>query len=56
MDLAKAYLYRAELAVRTEDLDLARSSLTAAQALDLTQDEKASLADEFAHATELILA
>jgi catechol 2,3-dioxygenase-like lactoylglutathione lyase family enzyme len=54
IDLAKAYLYRAELAVRTNDHDLARSSLTAAQALNLTEDEMASLADEFAHATELV--
>ncbi len=55
-DLAKAYLYRAELAVRTDELELARSSLAAAQVLDLTEDEKASFADEFAHAHELVTA
>ncbi len=54
IELAKAYLYRAELAVRTKDHELARSSLATAQALDLTEDEKAALADEFAHATELV--
>jgi catechol 2,3-dioxygenase-like lactoylglutathione lyase family enzyme len=53
VDLARAYLYRAELAVRTADPDLARSSLAAAEALELTSDEKAALGDEFAHATEL---
>ncbi|MDQ3006501.1 MAG: hypothetical protein M3R47_14105 [Chloroflexota bacterium] len=54
IDLAKAYLYRAELAVRTKDHDLARSSLATAESLELTEDEKAALADEFAHVTELI--
>ena len=52
MDLARAYLYRAELAVRTGDHELARTSLTAAKSLELTDDEKATLADEFAHVTE----
>jgi len=54
MDLAKAYLYRAELAVRTNDPELTRSSLTAATSLTLTDEEKAALTDEFAHVTELI--
>jgi catechol 2,3-dioxygenase-like lactoylglutathione lyase family enzyme len=54
IDLAKAYLYRAELAVRTKDHELAQASLTAAKALELTADEKATLADEFAHMTELV--
>ena len=54
MDLANAYLYRAELAVRTQDHELARSSLTAAKSLELTDDEKAALADEFAHVSELL--
>ncbi len=51
VELARAYLYRAELAVRTADPELARSSLAAAESLGLTPDEKATLADEFAHAT-----
>jgi hypothetical protein len=54
VELARAYLYRAELAVRTKDHELARSSLAAAKALDLTVDEKAALMDELAHATELV--
>jgi hypothetical protein len=54
IDLAKAYLYRAELAVRTKDHELARSSLLAAKLLELTEDEKAALDEEFAHATELV--
>ncbi|HTF42185.1 MAG TPA: VOC family protein [Propionibacteriaceae bacterium] len=53
-ELAGAYLYRAELAVRTNDHALARSSLAAAKALELTDDESAALADEFAHVTELV--
>ena len=54
MDLARAYLYRAELAVRTGDHELALASLTAAKSLELTDNEKATLADEFAHVTELL--
>ena len=54
MELAKAYLYRAELAVRTKDAALARSSLAAAESLALTGDEKAALTDEFAHVTEIV--
>jgi len=54
MELARAYLYRAELAVRTKDHELAQVSLTAAKSLELTDDEKAALTDEFAHVTELV--
>ena len=54
VDLARVYLYRAELAVRTENHELARSSLSAAQSLELNDDERAALADEFAHVTELV--
>ena len=53
-ELARAYLYRAELAVRTKDQGLARSSLAAAESLELTADEQAALGDEFAHASELV--
>lgn len=56
IDLARAYLYRAELAVRTQDHGLARASLTAAEKVELTDDEKADLADEFAHVTEIVSA
>jgi catechol 2,3-dioxygenase-like lactoylglutathione lyase family enzyme len=54
IDLAKAYLYRAELAVRINDDALAGSSLAAAQSLALTEEEKAALGDEFAHVAELV--
>lgn len=54
IDLAKAYLYRAELAVRTNNHKLARSSLTVAKSIELTDDENAMLRDEFAHVTELV--
>src|SRR5687768_13721701 len=54
MELARAHLYRAELAVRTNDPALARSSLAAATSLDLTSEETADLEDEVAHATELV--
>lgn len=53
-DLARAYLYRAELAVRTNDLALARSSLDAAEAVELSSDERTALADEFAGAAEVV--
>jgi hypothetical protein len=54
MERAKAYLYRAELAVRTKDYELARSSLTAAKSLELTEEERTTLEEEFVHATELV--
>jgi hypothetical protein len=54
VDLARAYLYRAELAIRTKNHELAQSSLTAAKSLDLNSAERAALAGEFAHVTELV--
>lgn len=54
IDLAKAYLYRAELAVRTNDYELARSSLKAAQSLELRADERVGLEEEFSHVQELV--
>ena len=54
IDLARAHLYRAELAVRTMDPELARSSLAAARSIDLADDERAALADEFDHVTEVV--
>jgi hypothetical protein len=53
-ELARAHLYRAELALRTGDPVLARSSLKAAESLELTAEERSALADEFAHMTELL--
>ena len=55
-DRARALLYRAELAVRLGDQPLARSSLAAVEALDLTADERASVEDELAQTSELVLA
>jgi catechol 2,3-dioxygenase-like lactoylglutathione lyase family enzyme len=54
LDRARAYLYRAELAVRLNNHELAQSSLTAATSLALTDDERAAIADETAHVAELV--
>jgi catechol 2,3-dioxygenase-like lactoylglutathione lyase family enzyme len=54
VERAKAYLYRAELAVRTKNYELAQSSLKAAKSLKLTDDERTVLEEEFTHATELV--
>lgn len=54
LERAKAYLYRAELAVWTNNLELARASLELAKALDLTEDERATVAEELAQVTELV--
>ena len=54
IELAKAYLYRAELAVRTKNYELARSSLTEANSFELTDEERTTLTEEFAHTAELV--
>lgn len=54
LELARAYLYRAELAVRTKDFELARLSLLAAQSLELKEEEQTALAEEFAHVSEIV--
>lgn len=54
IERVKAYLYRAELAVRTNNLELARSSLDLAKSLELTDVERSAMADEFAHVSELV--
>jgi hypothetical protein len=54
IDLVRAHLYRAELAVRVNDRELAKSSLTVAKSLELTDEERAAVADEFAHVAELV--
>ncbi len=54
IERARAYLYRAELAVRTEDHALAHASLAAVEALELTEVERESLAEERTHVIELI--
>lgn len=54
IDRARAFLYRAELAIRLNDLSLAQSSLAAAQALTLTDDEQDSIAEELVRTTEIV--
>jgi catechol 2,3-dioxygenase-like lactoylglutathione lyase family enzyme len=53
-DLVRAYLYRAELAIRTNNDNLAQDSLTTAKSISLTEDEQSALVDEFAHVAELM--
>jgi hypothetical protein len=54
VDRARALLFRAELALRTDDRTLATSSVAAVRALALSDDERAAIADELAHVTELL--
>jgi catechol 2,3-dioxygenase-like lactoylglutathione lyase family enzyme len=54
LELASAYLYRAELAVRLKNKVLAQTSLSAVATLDLSDDERQSLAEEIAQTTELV--
>ena len=51
---ARAYMYRAELAVRLNQPELAHASLQAITALALTDADQAAIADELAHVTELV--
>ncbi len=54
IELVRAHLYRAELAVRVNDPALAQSSLAAAKSIRLTEVESAAVADEFSHVVALI--
>jgi hypothetical protein len=54
IDRAKAYLYRAELAVRVNNVKLAKSSLAEAKSIEITEDESSAIADELAHVKELV--
>jgi catechol 2,3-dioxygenase-like lactoylglutathione lyase family enzyme len=54
IERARAYLYRAELAIRINNLELAQSSLALAKSLNLTDDEKATVTDEFTHVALLV--
>ena len=54
IDRARAYLYQAELAVRTNNRDLAQSSVALAKSLELTDAERDTIADEFDHAATLL--
>jgi catechol 2,3-dioxygenase-like lactoylglutathione lyase family enzyme len=55
LERARALLYRTELALRTGDRGLARASLDAALALEMSDDERALLSDESAYVAELCL-
>ena len=54
IDRVRAYLYRAELAVRTGNADLAISSFDLAKSLRLSDIEKDQIADEFDHVGSLL--
>jgi catechol 2,3-dioxygenase-like lactoylglutathione lyase family enzyme len=54
LERGQALLYRAELEIRLGLGADARVSLGVAEALDLDQDERSTLADDLAHVTELL--
>lgn len=54
IDRARAFLYRAELAMRMKNTALAQESLALIQALTLSDEEQASIAEELARTTELL--
>lgn len=54
IERARALLYRAELAVRVNNYALAQTSLLAAETLPLTDDERATIADDLAQTAEIV--
>jgi catechol 2,3-dioxygenase-like lactoylglutathione lyase family enzyme len=54
IERARALLYRAELAVRLEDGELARASLEEAGGLAMSAPEREAIAGELAHAVEIV--
>jgi catechol 2,3-dioxygenase-like lactoylglutathione lyase family enzyme len=54
IDRARGYLYLAELAIRTNNSELAQSSLALARSLELNDAEQNMLVDEFEHTAALI--
>jgi catechol 2,3-dioxygenase-like lactoylglutathione lyase family enzyme len=54
LDRARAYLYRAELAVRLKNKALAQTSLSAAEAVELSEDERETLTEALAYTSELV--
>lgn len=54
LERAKAYLYRAELAVRMKNIDLAQSSLALAKSIELTNVESDAISDELDHVAKLV--
>lgn len=55
IDYTRALLYRAELAVRLDNQELAKASLASVQALELSEADQAAIADEVAQTSELVL-
>ena len=55
LDRARAFLYRAELAIRLSHQELAETSLVAVREMELSDDERQSLADELAETSKLVL-
>ena len=54
LERVQALLYRAELAVRLGDRSTAMISLAEAQSIELTDDERDTVADDIALAAELV--
>jgi catechol 2,3-dioxygenase-like lactoylglutathione lyase family enzyme len=54
IERARAYLYRAELAVRTNNTELAQSSFALAKSLELTEMERDTIANELEHVAALL--
>lgn len=54
LERVRAYLYRAELAVRTHNRELAEASLDLAKSLKFPEPERAALTDEFEHVAALV--
>ncbi|NUM48570.1 MAG: VOC family protein [Anaerolineales bacterium] len=54
IERVQAYLYRAELAVRLNNPELAHASLNSAMGIALTTEEQAIVEDELTHVTQLV--
>jgi catechol 2,3-dioxygenase-like lactoylglutathione lyase family enzyme len=54
LERVRALLYRAQLAVRTENAPLARTSFETALGIDLNPDEQTAVAEEVSHTEELL--
>jgi catechol 2,3-dioxygenase-like lactoylglutathione lyase family enzyme len=54
IDRVRALLYQAELAMRVNDHALAQSSLTAVEAISLTDEERTTIAEELARTMEIV--
>lgn len=54
VERVRALLYRAELGVRMGDRQIAKGSLAEADAIELTDDERAEVAGDISHAYEVV--